>query len=234
MDLKQLLMQFDLTGQEAAIYLTLLKDGDLSGYEVAKNTGISRSNTYSALSSLTEKGAAYTIEGPAVRYAPVPPEEFCGNKIRTLESLKKDVMKNLPVKREDVEGYITIRGEKHILDKMRNMILEAKERVYLSGSNEILQFVIEDIHQAIKRGIKMVIITNIPISIEGATIYIEDSADRRLGIIVDSSNVLTGDLDDGKYSTCLYSRKKNLIDLFKNSMKNEIKLIEIKKGSNRP
>ena len=125
---------------------------------------------------------------------------------------------------------MTIRGEKHILDKVRNMISEAKERVYLSASNEILQCLAEDIKQAINRSIKIVIITNIPVSIGGATVYIDEKSDRRLGIIADSSNVLTGDLEDGEYSTCLYSGKKNLIDLFKESMRNEIKLIEIMKG----
>jgi len=230
MDVKQLLTEFGLTGQEAAIYLTLIKEGGSNGYEVAKITGISRSNTYSALNSLVEKGAAYMIEGPATRYTPVPPEEFCGNKIRAMETYKSEILKKIPEQREDVEGYITIRGEKHILDKVRNMISEAKERVYLSVSNDILQYLAEDIKQAVNRSIKMVIITNIPVSIRGATIYIDEKSGRRLGIIADSSNVLTGDLEDGEYSTCLYSRKKNLIDLFKESMRNEIKLIEMMKG----
>lgn len=230
MDVKQLLTEFGLTGQEAAIYLTLIKEGGSNGYEIAKITGISRSNTYSALNSLVEKGAAYMNEGPVTRYTPVTPEEFCGNKIRAMETSKEEILKKIPEQKEDVEGYMTIRGEKHILDKVRNMISKATERVYLSVSNDILQYLTEDIKQALKRGIKMVIITNIPVSLGGATIYIDEKSDRRLGIIADSSNVLTGDLDDGEYSTCLYSRKKNLIDLFKESMRNEIKLIEIMKG----
>lgn len=230
MDIKQSLIEFGLTGQEASIYLTLAKEGDLNGYEVAKTTGISRSNTYSGLNSLVEKGAAYMIEGPAVRYTAVPPEEFCNNKIRRMENLKQIILRNMPDKREDVEGYITVRGTVHILDKMRNLIMEAKERVYLSASNDILQLILEDIRSAVKRNVKMVIITNIPAMIEGTVVYVEENMGHRLGIIVDSTNVMTGDLDEGEYSTCLYSRKKNLIDLFKSSMKNEIKLIEIMKG----
>ena len=230
MDVKQLLTEFVRTGQEAAIYLMLIKEISSNGYKVAKISGISRSNTYSALNSLVEKGAAYMIEGPVTRYTPITPEEFCSNKIRAMEKLKEDILKKMPEQKEDVEGYMTIRGEKHILDKVRNMISEAKERVYLSASNEILQCLAEDIKQAINRSIKIVIITNIPVSIGGATVYIDEKSDRRLGIIADSSNVLTGDLEDGEYSTCLYSGKKNLIDLFKESMRNEIKLIEIMKG----
>ena len=62
MDIVERLTQFGLTRHEAAIYLTLLAEGDLNGYEVAKITGISRSNTYTSLASLVEKGGAYVIE----------------------------------------------------------------------------------------------------------------------------------------------------------------------------
>ena len=57
------LVLFGLTRQEATIYVCLIQNVDLSGYEVAKLTGISRSNVYSALAGLTEKGAAYLLEG---------------------------------------------------------------------------------------------------------------------------------------------------------------------------
>ena len=50
---------FGLSRQEAAIYLCLLKNEELTGYEVAKLTGISRSNVYNGLASLVEHGAAY-------------------------------------------------------------------------------------------------------------------------------------------------------------------------------
>ena len=40
------LILFGLSRQEAAIYLCLLQNEELTGYEVAKLTGISRSNVY--------------------------------------------------------------------------------------------------------------------------------------------------------------------------------------------
>ena len=49
------LMEFGLTRQEATIYQCLLGEGKMSGYEVAKQTGISRSNAYNSLASMTEK-----------------------------------------------------------------------------------------------------------------------------------------------------------------------------------
>jgi DNA-binding MarR family transcriptional regulator len=54
---------FGLTRQEATIYINLFQNGASNGYEVAKATGISRSNVYNALAGLVEKGAAYLMEG---------------------------------------------------------------------------------------------------------------------------------------------------------------------------
>lgn len=226
-----MLTQFNLTRHEATIYLRLLSDGDLNGYEVSKITGISRSNAYASLASLVEKGGAFVIEGPTTRYTPVPIEEFCGNKIRKLQETKQTLIKSIPDKREEAEGYITITGENHILNKMRNMIAEAKSRVYLSVSGEILQELLPEIEEAISREIKIVIITDVPFAMEGTVVHLMEKSKQQIRIIADSANVLTGDIDDGEYSTCLYSGKKNLVDLLKDSLRNEITLIEMTRGS---
>ena len=75
-------------------------------------------------------------------------------------------------------------------------------------------------------------ITDAPFSQPDIRFYTADCHPGQIRLIVDSNAVLTGDLtSDG---TCLYSRKKNLIDLFKEAMRNEIQLIELyqnEKGS---
>ncbi|WKY42844.1 helix-turn-helix domain-containing protein [Eubacteriaceae bacterium ES2] len=225
------LMQFGLTRHEAAIYLALLGNEPLNGYEVAKVTGIARSNAYASLSSLVEKGGAYTIEESAVKYCPVSIKDFCQNKILRLQKIEADLIRSIPEKIDNSEGYITIKGENNILDKLRNMVSAAKERIYLSVSDSILELLLPEIKSAISRNIKVVLITNHSQGIIGAIIYESIEPLNQIRLIADSTNVLTGDLNNGDQSTCLYSKKKNLIDLFKDSMKNEIKLIEIMKGN---
>ena len=90
------LMLFGLTRQEASIYLCLAANRELSGYEVSKITGISRSNVYNALASLVEEGAAYLLEGSTNKYTAVEVEEFCQNKIRYLEKAKADLVRDMP------------------------------------------------------------------------------------------------------------------------------------------
>ncbi len=231
MDTAEQLTHFGLTKQEATIYRTLLCEGKLTGYEAAKLTGISRSNTYTALAGLVEKGAAYLIEGTATRYTPVPLEEFCNNKIHQLQDFKSDLLKNALAPCKEVDGYITVKGEKHILRKMKNMLTDAKQRVYLSIAKETADTLLPELQDGVLRDLKIVVITNAPFELPGAIVYHAEKAQNQIRLITDSASVLTGDISEGENATCLYSQKKNLVDLFKESLKNEIKLIELTKGN---
>lgn len=234
MELVELLTNFNLTRQEATVYVALNTEGALTGYEVSKLTGISRSGAYTTLASLVDKGAALTIEGAATRYAPLPPEEFCQNKIRLLAQMRDQILQSMPSSREETEGYITIRGDRHISDKIRNMIGGARKRLYLSLSASALPRFSEELISAVGRGLKVVVVTDAPISLPGATLHMSDSALNQIRLITDSANVLTGEIGCGEDDTCLYSKKNNLVDLIKESIKNEIKLIELEsKGETR-
>lgn len=230
MEIIEDLILFGLTRQEANIYIFLLCEGEASGYEVSKKTGISKSNTYTSLAALVEKGAAYIIEGNAVLYTPVNIEEFCNNKIKALVNKKINLINNMPKKRKECNGYITIKGEEHILDKLSNMLIEANERVYLSMCHEMIEKFEAELDMLKQRGIKLVIITDGNLMLDGAKVYYEKRNKDQVRLIVDSKNVLTGEVGDKLNSTCLYSSNNNLVTVFKDALANEIRLIEIKEG----
>ena len=133
------LMHFGLSRQEALVYERLIKGGKQTGYEIARDTGISRSNAYTSLAALVEKGAAYLVEESARKYIPVRPEEFCGNRIRRLEEEKRWLCLNLPRGESEEEGYITVDGEENIRDRICCLLDSAEERVYLSCSSACLE-----------------------------------------------------------------------------------------------
>lgn len=225
MELKEELINFGLTRQEATIYLTLQIEGELTGYEVAKITGISRSGTYTALAGLVEKGAAYVEESNVIKYTPVKFEEFSRNVIKELTDKQQQIIKEMPTRKKETEGYITIRGRKNILDKLKNMLDETRQRVYTSVPTDILILIEDDLKKLISENKKVVVLTNSKFNLEGATVYYKPDQDTQIRLIIDSYNVLTGRLDDNENSTCLYSRNQNLVDVFKEMLKNEITLI---------
>jgi len=234
MELIEGLTHFNLTKQEATLYVLLLKEGYLTGYEAAKQTGISRSNTYTALAGLVEKGAAYVLEeGKVTRYTPVAPEEFCTNKIDRLQEIKQKVLSQLPVLKSDAEGYITIKGELEIINKLKNTVRQAEARIYVSANKRVMELLKSELIDALNRGLKVVIISDKQFTLPQAICYGTEKQNEQIRLIADSQTVVTGDLEDEENSTCLYSCKRNLVDLFKDALKNEIKLIELQKGDNR-
>lgn len=230
MDNVERLMEFGLTRHEASLYILLVLEGSLNGYEAAKRSSISRSNAYNALAGLVEKGAAYMQEEDTVRYTPVPVEEFCSVKIRHMEKKKKELIEQLPAKRKDDGGYLTIKGEEHICDKIIEMLIRAKERAYVSIYNERLEGFREYLERMVAEDKKVVIITNEPFDLPGATVYLTECREEQIRLITDSNDVLTGEITNQYDATCLYSSNSNLVEVFKDALANEIQLLNMKKG----
>lgn len=227
---------FGLTRQEANIYLCLFRLGEQNGYEVAKHTGISRSNVYSGLSALKDKGAAYLIEGDSSKYMAVPIEEFCENKIRNLIKEKEYLVEHIPSVKNKEIGYITISGSQNIWDKIVCMIREAEKRIYFSASIQMIEELQKEFAQIIKKGIKLVLITDKErtdfesFKGKGCIWYTGSPRGNNVRLIIDSEYALTGELTGKKEDTCLYTGQKNFITVFKENLRNEIQLIQLQGG----
>lgn len=223
------LMEFGLTRQEANIYQCLLTEGKVTGYEVSKQTGISRSNAYNSLANMTEKGASYLVEeGHTRKYVPVPLDEFCRNRIRKLEESRNWLIAHVPSERTYVEGYITIEGADHILDKMRNILKKVEERVYISLTRNYLLLLVGELQTLIAAKKQVVIITDQPTAFSRAKVYVGEDRGMRIGVIADSRYVLTGEYGEGSMNTCLYSGQKNFVELYRTALSNEIKLLSMR------
>lgn len=233
MEIEHLLMRFGMTHQEARLYAALHRTAGVTGYELAKLTGISRSNAYSGLSSLVEKGGALLIEGKPACYQAVPVREFCKNVIRDLEKTRMLLEEALPHPPEQEEGYATVKGERNIGSKIETMILAAKTHIYLSMSEKDLAPFLPLLQEIAEQGKKVVVITNRPLETKAITVWVNPSLPDSIRIISDTEQALTGCLSSGPDCSCLYSNKKNLVDLLRDSMKNEILLIQMTGGQKR-
>jgi sugar-specific transcriptional regulator TrmB len=111
---------------------------------------------------------------------------------------------------------------------MKNILTEAKERIYLSLPGTELGQVEQELKEAVQKGLKVVIITTPGSIIDGAQAYYNEKQPGQIRIIADTSHVLTGDTASGSNSAALYSRNRNLIDLIKDSLTNEIRLIQLR------
>ncbi len=222
------LMLFGLTRQEATIYICLCQNGAMNGYETAKLTGISRSNVYSALSGLVEKGAAYLMEGASNKYLVVPIEELCDNHIRKMTEAKQYLERNLVPKGDDADGYITIESCHHIRDKIQAMLTKVQYRLYLSLPACYVSQYLAQLEALAAANIKVVLLTDREIQCSDAIrVYITPPKENQIHLIVDSVYVLTGDYSEQETDTCLYSGQKNFVNVLKEALRNEIRLTEL-------
>lgn len=230
MDSVELLMLFGLTQQEAKIYCKLHGCDSATGYELAKVTGISRSNTYTALSNLVEKGAAHQIDGKPIRYQAIPVSEFCRNVIRGLQANQMILENFLTPADDSIKAYLTVKGRQNISNKIETLIEGTLHRIYISMAEPLLLPFLPSLEKLIEQGRKVVIITSSLIPIKEAVIYITKKPLEHIRLISDSVKALTGGLDESPDCTCLYSCKENLVSLIKDSIKNEIELIKLSGG----
>ena len=226
------LKKFGLTNQESVIYESLLCSGAMTGYEVAKNTGISRSNVYSSLAGLVEKGAAYLIEGEPTRYTPVAMDVFCKNTISELSDKAKYLINHAPKPIELSDGYITIVGYKNIHNMIVEMLDKCEYRVYILAEATLIHEFDDQIKSLLTSNKKVVIMTD-EYDLEGCIFYKTEPDKNQLRIITDSSYVLTGDYFGKDSDTCLYSGQHNLVSVLKEALEYRIKLINLsREGKN--
>ena len=233
MNLIHLLTEFGLTRQETTLYVSLLRDGDQNGYELAKTNGISRSNTYSGLASLVDKGAAWLLEGDPLRYRAVPGAEYTAGFIARLAENRERLLPLLPENRPASGSYLTIRGRRAIIDRLHALVGMAKERIYLGLPAPLLNELARDLDTFHAGGGKLVILSDSAGCVLAgeryarATIHEAALGSAQIRLIVDSHHVMTGELLDSPDTSCLLSDHPNLVELFKSALKNEIRLAEL-------
>jgi len=230
MNIISALMKTGLTRHESELYVALCKESEVTGYELAKITGIPRANVYQALAALADKGGASVLEGNPQKFLVVPPKEYCAGKSREMQEIFHTIEHEAPKYTSAPEGYITISGYQNILNKMHYILENATKRVYVSMMAEDIHNVEDSLAKVVKRGLKVVLITSECVDISGAVVHTIHKKPGQIRLIADSLEVLTGEFTGAEQDVCLYSKNRPLIDLIKESLQNEILLSENKKS----
>ena len=156
-----LLNKIGLTDAEAKVYLTLLKNGSVSGYEASKLSAVPRSKIYNVLESLVMKGfILYSEKENLNRYAAVPMEEISGRVRRemnvTLEELKKQLRDYRAV--TDLDEFWHIREYENVFAKCRSILERTESELLLQIWEEDLPNLLPDIQKLEMRGIRLGIV----------------------------------------------------------------------------
>lgn len=146
------------TKLEARIYVTLIKEGELSGYQIAKKIDISRSSVYSALEPMYEKGMVLCrSEGTQIYSAQNP--------VTLLERLRKDyndnakeaeaILKDMYADKRE-EKFTNISGYETVIANAKELLLSAEKEVYINTDFDLHLFK-KEIEIVRERGVRIIV-----------------------------------------------------------------------------
>ncbi|HEX9617370.1 MAG TPA: helix-turn-helix domain-containing protein, partial [Anaerolineales bacterium] len=205
-------------------YVALLPRSPLSGYELAKVSGIPRANIYTVLQKLEERGAVLRVETEAgTRYAPVVPDELIHRLRSRLHSSLENAQQSLcTLQTETKHDHVwNTRGYRVLLEHARGLIESTQKQLLVAAAPEEAPALTESLDRAQARGVKVTTLCMSGCPVEcGACrgqIYryriMPEQNTRYLLVVPDESEVLAGEIGPGEETQAVRTRQKLLVDL---------------------
>ncbi|AEF25192.1 TrmB family transcriptional regulator [Streptococcus parauberis] len=231
--------QFGYTESETNIYLSLVENGSMTGYEVSKKSGVPRSKVYNNLETLVKKGVVLVNKSEPKIYSAISPEEFVSMlKQTTLGDIQylDDHLSDIKEKEDDTLLW-QLENKEAVQHKILYMIEHAKESLYIQIWEESLSpTIIQALKEAEARLEGFVCILFSPsghYTLPFKRFYphgfetdkLEDMGGRWVNLICDDDIVLFGTLDD----TCdvIWSHNKAMRLLAKEYVKHDAYTLKI-------
>lgn len=153
--LVQHLKVLGFTEMESKMLIVLAEQGAMSGYEVAKRLGVSRSNVYAALQKLVDHGFVLLSKGEPTLYKVLPAQELTRMIADQLQNSIRHVEQMMPKQSNDVTEFFSLENEKKVFERVRQELNRAKQEIIVDVWAEEAQLFREELEQAEKRGVKV-------------------------------------------------------------------------------
>ena len=167
-DIIEYLCRIYFTKLEAQIYVNLLQNQGLTGYQIAKNLNVSRSSVYPALENMYKNGVVLLVKGDAVSYIAENPSVLLGK-------LKKNFEDNANILEQKLakinsssseERFVNIQGESSIIAKAKDLILKAEKEIIMNIDGDIHIFD-DEIKEANKKGVRVIVFSFADLNTDG-------------------------------------------------------------------
>lgn len=143
------------TEMEAKIVITLTEQGMMTGYEVAKKLGVSRSNVYAALQRLVDHGYILITQGEPTYYHALNVMQMTALMNERMQEALRYVESHMPVGLQDVGGFFSVEGEKSVIETLRRNISQAQYEIIVDSAMQEASILQEELSKAELRGVKV-------------------------------------------------------------------------------
>lgn len=236
----EILKNLNFTEYEAKAYLALLEESPLTGYAVAKNSGVPRSKIYEVLDSLVTRGDILVSPGSTQQYTPIPAKELIRTRrIKAEENfqLAEESLKYFSHSAKDRENIWNITGCSEILDKVKECILLAKHRILIEVWKEEFKELESELRKAADKGVLITIIAYGEIESDFGNIYLHDMNNeitdeyggRWIVVSADNSEVVAGIVSLDKDSRAAWTMHQGLVMPITEVIIHDLYIMEIMK-----
>lgn len=231
-----LLNKLGLTDGEAKVYLTLLRNSSITGYEASKIAGVPRSKIYNLLETLIQKGfVLYTEKESSNKYEAVPIKQV-------ISHISKDAQNTYDEITESLRGYEHktnldeiwhIRNRSNILSKCKEVIASSKEEVLIQVFEEELDEILPELLELQKQEKKIGLIVfsenkNLKLPIKKfyrhglITEKIEEMGGRYINIVSDRNEVIFGQILGESVAEVIWTKSKPMVTLAAEYIKHDM------------
>jgi sugar-specific transcriptional regulator TrmB len=234
-----LLQELGFTEYEAKVYAALVAHPGVSGYEVARYSGVPRAKVYEVLEGLQARGVVLTRpEEGRTLYEPVPYEtvlQRSEERVRRVCAELADALAATAV-RTELPGFLSLSGRERLLGCCRDMVLAARRRLFFSGWPAEAAALAQDLLAAERRGIGVFALvyggTSLPLqrwfthTVTQLQQREVERSGRWLALVADHDQALIGHVTDGEAAVGMWTRNPVLVQVPAEWIKHDIYMLE--------
>lgn len=232
------LQSLGLTEYQARAYLALLEHHPVTGYELAKHSGIPRSKIYEVLDRLQSDQLVMSVQRDSQAvFEPVPSQQALArlkeHYLAVIHGLETDLA-HFDTQIQ-VEPVWNLRGYFDIMKKAQDLIAGAEKLILCSLWDIEINFLADDLKAAIARGVQIAIVTYgkpeqkigtmYPHGLESA-LY-EEKKGRGFTLVIDDREVLTGAAHGGARATASWTTQAVMVDAAKDYVRHDIYILKV-------
>jgi HTH-type transcriptional regulator, sugar sensing transcriptional regulator len=238
-DLPKLLSKLGFTEYEAKTYVALLQQSPLTGYAIARVSGVPRSKIYEVLGSLVERGDVLISYGEPTQYSPKPPNELIASRRQMVEKQLSEAENGLDEfanQKLPTDLIWDIRGRDEIFFRLRDVISRAKLRLLVEIWEDDVDELYDALESASQRGIEISVVAygnpDLPFAHvythePGAAEITRDFGGRWVIVSMDGQEIVTGIVSLGKESRAAWSAHLGIVMPITEEIKHDIYVIII-------
>ncbi|MCS7459636.1 HTH domain-containing protein [Paenibacillus doosanensis] len=235
--LQQHLKHLGFTELEAKCLFVLSDSGTLTGYEIAKRLGVSRSNVYAALQKLAEQGVVLASKGEPTHYHCVPIDEI-GNKIEAdLQASIRYVKAHMPKQETERTEYFSLEGDAKVLERLRCELKLVKREALCDLWSEEAELLRGELQYAHDQGVRILVsavggadlpegMLSFPHEREEAW---QERSGRKFALLLDRKLAIVGTRGGGQPAKAMLTEHPAMVELLLNNFFHDVVMHELQR-----